>query len=182
MSAVEALRRRGTPDAVALLTEAVHLPVDPLLGPTAIAALEHIVAHSRAGYPDALRALLRLGTEPEWRSAAIESLARLPRHVATDHLSQAMRDADVASRLVIVEALARFRCPEASALLVASLADTDPGVRGAAVTALGRTGSLAAADALTRLQHADPDPTVRRRAVRICQRYGWRATSPEFEV
>jgi hypothetical protein len=47
-------------------------------------------------------------------------------------------------------------------------------VRIAAMEAVGRLGSLAAAPVVAAMTRTDPDPDVRKRAAVICSRHGWR--------
>jgi HEAT repeat protein len=176
LAAVEALGGRSTDRAVAILAEAAHLPVEPSLAPTAIVALGRLSAlESAAGY-DALEALLVLGSDPEWRSQVLRAIAALPLHSVTSIQAQMSALPPVARR-VAIEGLARMRHSEASSAILSALDDIDAGVRGAAVTAVGRLAPLMAADIIATLASSDPDSGVRRRALMVCRRHGWHDNS-----
>ena len=174
-----AARRRGRARRLAgpvrrcgCLADAARLPVEPSLGPAVIAALGRVAASSNeVSARAAIATLLELGTEPDWRSHVIEILARLPHNI--EWVRHGLSSDRPATRRLVVDGLGRMRHSMASGALLEALGDDDSAVRVAAVDAIGRLGSLAAASAVAVLRTADPDIGVRQRAATICDRYGW---------
>jgi HEAT repeat protein len=170
--AVDVLASRGTGEALRTLADAARLPVEPSLGPAVIAALGRVAASSHEVLArSAIASLFELGSEAEWRSLVIATLARLPHNI--EWVRHGLSSVRPATRRRVVDGLGRMRQSMASSALIEALSDDDPTVRVAAVDAIGRLGSLGAAPAVAALRCSDPDTGVRQRAATVCDRYGW---------
>jgi HEAT repeat protein len=172
-AAVDALGFRGTEGALRMLKIAARLPVEPPLGPAAIAALGRIAAsNEEVAARAAIGALLELGIDADWRRDVIATLARLPHHI--DRVQHGLSSSRPAIRRLAVDVLGRMRHAIASVALLEALRDEDPAVRISAIEAIGRLGTLAAAPVVAAMSSTDPDADVRKRAAVICGRHGWR--------
>jgi HEAT repeat protein len=130
-TAVEALARLGTPEAVAAL---VNLTAEP------------------ARREDCVEALSRLGeqkieligrglanAQPSVRRALVDALGRMKHTLASELLSQALDDQDMSVRLAAINALAHIGSRRAERKLVEMMrADPEAAVRRAAQKALSR--------------------------------------------
>ena len=174
VAAVRALAERPNVESVEVLSWAVHLDENPGLPAEAINALRRIAA--TAEHPMAQRAavnaLRELAAEGTERRTVIAAIARLPEPLVPEVASglSAMR---VATRIATAEALAAMRHPRASGELMRALRDEDPAVRTAAVNGFAKLGTPTVARVIAAMRHNDPDPDVRRRAERACDRHGW---------
>ena len=102
------------------------------------AALNVLTAN---GGPAGIEAVLELAGDPEWDTASINALSRLPEHLLT-HLARGLKHSNPHVRWVVVESLARMKKTAASKILAGALTDRDPGVRFAISQALGRLDLL----------------------------------------
>jgi HEAT repeat protein len=177
LAAVALLGSRGTKAAVATLTAAARLPVQPALDAAAVEALGRMAAQASDEVAAvAVEALLELGLSPECRDAVVKTIASLP-SPCVRWLQKALTSSQVAVRRLAVDGAARMRDPRASATLLTALTDDEPSVRATALDAVSRLAPLSAAQAVMSLRDADPDPGVRRRAHAVCVRHGWTGAS-----
>jgi HEAT repeat protein len=177
-AAVRALPLRASPRAAATLAWAARLEEPRDLSRLAVEALGQLASSGGAAARHAaIGVLLELASAPDVRDAALRVAATLPDGVVDD-VATHLHAPRAATRLAVVEALARMRNPRASEALGAALADDDPRVRQAAVTAFGRLGTTSAATAVADLSTFDPDAGVRRVAAAMCRRRGWRGGDP----
>ena len=117
------------------------------------------------------QALLR--PEPVARLDAVRELARQPEEATVGVLGQILSgDEDPIVRREAAAALGRVGGAEAAAALTPALSDKEPAVRMQAVRAIGRIGDDGGAQALGAVLSGDPDPLVRRLAVRALSAQG----------
>ena len=136
-------------------------------------AIVSVVAALRDRARDALEAAAS-SPERSLRATAAESLAFLTAAQAKPYRERLAADRDPAVRLAVLVSL---KTPDAiresRALVNSALTDADPGVRAAAVDALGLLADASvlplAADALTRSQ-ADPSPDVAIAVIGVCEK------------
>lgn len=172
-AAVVALPARSTANAAELLAWAARLQDPPDLPRLAIASLHRIAAtDNEAARRAAVAGLLGLASTSETRDAALRALATLPEDVV-DQLRASLQAPRAATRLAVVETLARLRHPRASDALAPALYDEDAAIRRAAVAGFGRLGTRKVASAISVLSTSDPDPDVRRIAGVVCRRHHW---------
>ena len=170
--AVDVLATRGTGEALRVLADAARLPVEPSLGPAVIAALGRVAASgNEVSACAAIASLLELGSESEWRSLVIATLARLPHNI--EWVRHGLSSVRPATRRLVVDGLGRMRHSLASSVLLEALSDDDPTVRVAAVDAIGRLGSLSAASAVAALRVAIRTWAFDNAPKRSGDRYGW---------
>jgi len=171
--AIDALSSQRTLAAVGSLAWGARMTDSSALAGAAIEALASIAAAGEGEASQAAAtALLDIGIEPGRRAEVVEALGRQS-GIAIEVVADTLADRRAAARLTAVEALARMRHPRASTALAAALHDDDAGVRAAAVSGFGRLGTPSAGPAIAALRDTDPDPTVKRKAAVVCDRYGW---------
>jgi HEAT repeat protein len=169
----------------AAATGAAHARLRPL----APALVELLVDHServrhsaaraigvlgdRALVPPLLRAFEEAG--PDVREAITLALGGLDSSALTSLLGILSESPDARSKLTLARALSKLRPPNAIELLPPLLRDSDPGVRAAALQALGRCARFAgpppeavAQEVSNGLTH--PDEVVRATAIDTCSR------------
>jgi HEAT repeat protein len=129
---------------------------------TAVEGLAGVASTGGSGGSAAVEALVSLLADGRIRESVLTAIARLP--AGTIPLLQRGLGHDVAAvRLATVEALARVRHSEATAIIEGVLDHQDAEMREAAVLALARIGAVDAGK-LSRLAGSDPSKVVRRAA------------------
>jgi HEAT repeat protein len=162
-AAVGALAAHGSPDAVGALEWTASADPDVELAGAAVEGLAAVASAAGTGVAPAVEALVSLLADLRIRESVLTALARLP--TATIPLLQRGLDHGVpAVRLATVEALARARHPQATAVIETALDHRDAEIREAAVLALARIGAADVAPRLSRLAGSDPSKVVRRAA------------------
>jgi HEAT repeat protein len=155
------------------LREAARQPVDPPLAVPAIVALGRIAATGGSSVAaQAVSTLLDLATHGDWRDPVLRTASAWSPELL-NWITGWLPHQPVPIRRVAVDALSRMQHPGASDVIAGRLHDEDATVRTAAISAVGRLGSLGAAASAIALATADPDPGVRRRAASACRRHGW---------
>ncbi|MHB8659313.1 MAG: HEAT repeat domain-containing protein [Solirubrobacteraceae bacterium] len=161
--------------AVALL----GLSADAAAVPTLMLALHELgtrlVGEVFLAHGLAVRAQARIwlvqDDDVERRLSAVLCYVLLEDPAVLPRLVEITSDGERRERAAGCFALARQRLPQALAPLVTVLReDQDSSVRGSAAEALGHLGNNKAAEALDQAMHSDPEPTVRRSAVRGLER------------
>jgi HEAT repeat protein len=123
--AVDVLASRGTGEALRTLADAARLPVEPSLGPAVIAALGRVAASSHEVLArSAIASLFELGSEAEWRSLVIATLARLPHNI--EWVRHGLSSVRPATRRLVGDGLGRMRQSMSSSALIEAMSDDDP--------------------------------------------------------
>jgi HEAT repeat protein len=169
--AVEALTTSEKGEAVELLQWTAAADPDGEVVRAALDGLGAKANHDGVNGRLAVQALLGCVSEPERRSAALGTLARLT-PAAIPWLAEALTADDPQIRRGVVEALGRLSHPAASAYLQRAMSDADAIVRRQAVGALSRIGTLGLARRLSTLAQSDPSPAVRQAAAAALHRRG----------
>ena len=162
-AAVKGLTALGSSDAVRELEWLAAGDPDAQVGGRAIAALGDIAARTGDGADAAITALVALLADPDRSEPAISAIIRLP----VDRLPQVasgLAHPQLGVRRRTVDALARYRRPEATRLLRPAFSDDDPRVRETAALAMMRLGTRSFDDTLRELAHTDGSKAVRRAA------------------
>lgn len=162
-AAVQALRLRGNPEAVADLEWIAAADSDAGVAASAVQMLSEVATSSRGAAPVAVEALIALLADADRADWAIAAIARLPLHLV-EHVGHGLTHVHPVVRRRTVDALARYRHPDATRLLARAFADEDAGVRQAAADAVLHLGSRAFDDTLEKLASLDPSEAVRRAA------------------
>lgn len=172
LAAADALARRATVEAVSILHWAVTFGGPDDLSRAALDGLRRLAtSESQDTSRAAVSALVAVGASPAHRAAIVQALGSLrPECVAwmRDEFGKSPPDL----RVLLVNAAARLRHSDASALLVDALRDASPAVRLAAITAIRTVGAGLAQRELASLSTSDPSPAVRRLAAAVCERQG----------
>ncbi|HEY0876160.1 MAG TPA: HEAT repeat domain-containing protein, partial [Vicinamibacterales bacterium] len=163
MAAAQALGMRRTPDAIADLEWIAAADPDAGVAACAVRTLFEIATAGGNEAPSAVHALVALLADRDRADAALAALARLPLHLVT-HVADGLAHADVVVRRRTVNALARYRHPDATGFLARAFDDEDPGVRESAVDAVVRLGSRSFEVTLQMLASDDPSEAVRHAA------------------
>lgn len=153
---------------------------DPQAVRSAIYALAHLAAtvpsqSTWAGGAEAMLALIELMGDPEKVETCITAMTgtdaanRISSDEQIKWLATGLNHELPAVRRGVVEVLTRLKKPAASQRVIAALADTDPGVRLAAVRCLGHLGNRDCLGVVADLARSDPDPAVRRAAQKMLQ-------------
>ena len=172
--AVQALAARPARRSAEVLGWAALVGEPPELRGVAVEGLRRLaMSTAREAADAAAHALLALSAERTTHDPALAALVTLPQ-AAVEVVAGALTSGSPGMRVAAVETLARMRHPHASQALVSALRDPVPAIRSAAIAAFGRLGTPRAADLVAALRDADPDEGVRRRAVAVCDRHGWR--------
>jgi HEAT repeat protein len=162
-AAVTALAAHGSADAVSALEWTASADPDVELARAAVEGLAAVATAGRSGVSSAVGALLSLLAEARIRESVLMAIARLPAG-AIPFLERGLAHGAPAVRLATIEALARVRQPEATAVIATALDHQDAEIREAAVLALARIGAADTAATLSRLAGSDPSKAVRRAA------------------
>jgi HEAT repeat protein len=115
--------------------------------------------------------------DPELRRQAVDKLSCDNSASAIKGLMSAVADADREVRLTALRALARHKVPQAAALFVNSLRDSNGDLREAAVVGLAQVGDARYIEVLIGVLK-DPHLGARRRAAHALDAFGWK---PETE-
>ena len=162
-AAVAALAAHGSPDAVSALEWTASADPDVDLARAAVEGLAAVASAGGRGGPPAVEALVSLLADVRIRESVLIAVARLPT-TTIPLLQRGLEHGVPAVRLATVEALARVRRPEATAVIETALDHQDAEVREGAVLALARIGAADIAPRLSRLAGSDPSKVVRRAA------------------
>ena len=161
-AAVAALAAHGSADAVSALEWTASADSEMEMARAAVEGLAAVASAGGRGVSTAVEALVSLLADARIRESVLIAIARLPAGTIPV-LQRGLAHAVPAVRLATVEALARVRHPEATAVIEAVLDHQDAEMREAAVLALARIGGADAAR-LSRLAGSDPSKAVRRAA------------------
>ena len=131
LAALDALARRGDPDAVPAVASVARRSGDPEERTRGLEAL------AATNDERAVAALVDVARDPTRSGEVVATLATLPEERVV-WLRGALDDGDVHLRCAMVEALGRMRHRAASVLLAEALRDPHPGVHAAAAYALSR--------------------------------------------
>jgi HEAT repeat protein len=110
-----------------------------------------------------VEALVSLLADLRIRESVLNALGRLPAGTIP-LLQRGLAHGVPAVRLATIEALARLRHPQATAVIEGALEHQDAEIRETAVMALARIGAADVAPRLSRLAGSDPSKSVRRAA------------------
>ena len=161
-AAVTALAAHGSADAVSALEWTASADPEMEMARAAVEGLAAVASTGGSGVSPAVEALVSLLADGRIRESVLMAIARLPAGTIP-LLQRGLVHGVAAVRLATVEALARVRHPEATAVIEAVLDHQDAEIREAAVLALARIGAADAAR-LSRLAGSDPSKVVRRAA------------------
>ena len=175
LAAVEALSYWGHEQAVESLQWAAAADSDSAVSAAALDGLGAIANRNCAGSRAAVRAALKVVSDPARRDLAVAVLGRLTSS-AIPYVAESLNADDPHIRHAVVEVLGRLTHPAASACLRKALEDTDATVRRDAVRALSRLGTRGLARRLSTMAEKDHSPDVRRAAAAALSRQG---DSPE---
>ena len=162
-AAAQGLGLRRTPEAIADLEWMAAADSDLAVAGWAVHMLSDIASAGGDEAPLAVDALVALLADKDRADMAIAAIASLPLHLV-DRVAGGLTHLHPAVRRRTVDALARYRRPEATRLLARAFEDEDAGVREAAADALLRLGSRSFEATLQRLVSEDPSKAVRRAA------------------
>jgi HEAT repeat protein len=162
-AAVRALAAHGSEGAVTALEWTASAEQDRAIARLAIEGLGRVAEGRGSAAGRAVAALLTLLAESRLREVALPVLSRLPAEAIAD-MRGGLSHAVPAVRLGTIEALARLRHPDATAVIEGALELADPELRASAAQALGRLGSPATTARLASLAAHDPSKAVRRAA------------------
>jgi HEAT repeat protein len=169
-AAIAALGECSGADSVASLRWAAESDASLDVAEAALDGIARIARGPRAGWMEAVDALVDLTAETTRRSAAIDALVRVPAG-RVDRVARGLGHPMINVRRATIETLTRMKHPDASARVRAALDHTDPVVREAAVIALDRIGARGLLRKLATMANADPSVPVRRAAALALARY-----------
>lgn len=165
LTAVSAVRETGDRGTLAELRRLVEHDLDA--GVRVEAARTLGAQGDREALPS-LIALVRASATPgAVRDAALEAVEAIGSDLAVQALVGLLEqgDTDATSRSRIIAALGRFKTRKAVAVIRPALRDSAPGVRVAAVEALGQIGTLEGLDGTLRARLTDRELEVRKAAM-----------------
>jgi HEAT repeat protein len=169
-AAIAALTASGSAASVASLRWVAETDASLEVVEAALDGIARIARLSRAGWMEAIDALVDLTAETSRRSAALDALAHVPAG-RVDRVARGLGHPMVNVRRATLEALTRMKHPDASARVRDALDHPDPVVREAAVIALDRIGARGLLRKLSAMANGDPAVAVRRAAALALTRY-----------
>ena len=150
-------------DAISLLEWLAAADADPYVVETAIRGLADVANSETAAASLAVDSLVALLADPNRCEGATVAIARIPVS-QIPRVARGLNHVNPNVRRRTVDALARYRRPEATRLLEAALQDEDPRIRETAAVAIARLGSRMFDTRLGDLARRDPSKSVRRAA------------------
>ncbi|HVH58152.1 MAG TPA: HEAT repeat domain-containing protein [Vicinamibacterales bacterium] len=160
-AAIHGLAAMATEEAVSALAWLAAADADPSVVEAAIQALTSCATARGSSASAAVDSLVGLLADTDRSVAALAALPLIP-PALIDRVARGLNHVQPNVRRRTVDALARYRRPEATRFLEAALADEDPRVRETAAVAIARLGTRMFDQILGRLAQGDPSKAVRR--------------------
>lgn len=162
-AAASALGARATREAVEDLEWLAAADDDLAVAECAIRTLADVAAGPGQGAPYAVDSLVALLADSDRYGHVVAAIARLPVSMIP-RVAEGLNHAHPVVRCRTVEALSRYRHPDATRRLAPAFEDEDPRVRETAAGVIERLGSRLFDETLSRLASDDGSKAVRRAA------------------